>query len=170
VIRLAGAVMLAAGSVFLAAGAIAGLKQRVADLYQLISGLETVLRELDYRLAPLPELLRLAAGQTQGAVARFFSLAADGVDRPERGSFQELWRAAAKESRLCLDKEDLLLLHQLGGVLGSYDGENQCRALQMTLTRLEEQHRVAQERSGRLGRVYGVLCVSAGAFVLILLL
>ena len=57
-----------------------------------------------------------------------------------------------------------------GGVLGRYDGEGQREALALTRVQLSQcLERAAEDRS-RLGRVYGALGLTAGAFLVILLL
>ncbi|MGN0986066.1 MAG: stage III sporulation protein AB [Candidatus Enterenecus sp.] len=169
-IRLAGAALLAAGSGLLGLCAVHRLDGRVWDLRQLILGLETMIRELDYRLAPLPELLERAAAEAEGEVSQFFSLSARGASHLNGRTFQAVWRQAAEAAQLRLDQTDMALLEQLGGVLGRYDGESQRRALALAVDRLEERRVQAGERRARQGRVYGVLGLTAGAFLMILLI
>lgn len=169
-IRLAGAALLAAGTALLGLCAVRRLDGRVQDLEQLTAGLEVMLRELDYRLAPLPELLERAAAETGGRVSRFFGLCAQGASHLNGRTFQAVWCQAAEAGQLRLEQGDMALLEQLGGVLGRYDGESQRQALAAASVRLEERHGQAVERRGRQGRVYGVLGLTAGAFLMILLI
>lgn len=169
-IRMVGAALLTGGSALLGVCAVRHMDSRVNDLRQLTAGLETMTRELDYRLAPLPELLEQAAEQTGGRVERFFSLCAQGAGHLNGRSFLSVWRQAAEAAQLRLEQTDLAFLEQLGGVLGRYDGETQRRALDTAIARLEEQRAAAAEQSCRLGRVYRVLSLTAGAFLMILLI
>lgn len=168
--RLVGAALLSGGSVLLGFCAVRHMDRRVGDLGWLVTGLETMIRELDYRLAPLPELLDRAAGETEGSAALFFRLCARGAEHLNGRSFRTVWCQAAEAAQLRLEQPDLALLEQLGGVLGRYDGDSQCKALRASAQRLEEQRRQAAEQRGRLGRVYGILSLTAGAFLVILLI
>lgn len=169
-IRVIGAGCLAVGAVMLGFCAVRHLNHRVIDLDRLLDGLGTMRRELDYRLAPLPELLGQAAEQTGERVAEFFSLCARGAEHLNGRTFHKVWNEAMEASQLRLEQSDLAILNQLGGVLGRYDGENQRLALEEAKSRLEEQRRSAKEQSEKLGKVYSVLGLTAGAVVLILLI
>ena len=73
-----------------------------------------------------------------------------------------------KLERLCPDRA--ISLEELGEVLGRYDGDGQREALAHTraeLSRALEQAREAREKQGRM---YQVLGITAGAFLVILLL
>ena len=70
--------------------------------------------------------------------------------------------------RLQIEPEDLAVLQQVGGVLGRYDGEHQRQALEEAIVRMDERRRAAADRRNRMGRVYGTLGLTAGAFLVIL--
>ena len=75
-----------------------------------------------------------------------------------------------KQVPLGLDGPGRLALEELGEVLGRYDGDGQREALAHTraeLSRALEQAREAREKQGRM---YQVLAITAGAFLVILLL
>jgi stage III sporulation protein AB len=169
-IRLVGAVLLTGGSSALGFGAVRHLRDRVRQLRQLTEGLETVQRELGWRAAPLPEALCRAAEATKGPPSQFFQLCAQGAEHLNGRPFSQVWRQAAEASQLRLEPEDAEVLEQLGGVLGRYDGESQTQALEMAVSRLEEQRAQAAAQRDRLGKVYGALGVAAGLFLLILLI
>lgn len=169
-IRAVGTCFLAAGVVLLGSCAVRHLKGRVSELESLILGLNTMLREMDYRLAPLPELLEYAACQTGGHASEFFHLCAQGAEHLNGRTFQAVWKQAVEAGHLRLEQADLAILTQLGGFLGRYDGEGQRQMLEQVIGKLESQRRSAQEQSCRLGKVYRVLSLTAGAFVLILMI
>lgn len=169
-IRLLGAVLLTGGAALLGLCAVRHMNSRVNDLRYLIQGVESMLRELTYRLAPLPELLQFAQTQTEGRVALFFDLCAQGAEHLNGRSFQTVWEQAAEASQMRLEQPDLQCLEQLGSVLGRYDGDSQRKALEAAAVRLEEQHSMAEEQSRRFGKVYSVLGLTAGAFLMILLI
>lgn len=169
-IRVAGAALLAGGSVILGVCAAKHLNGRVNDLNQLLMGLETMTRELNYRMAPLPELFRQAAEQSKGKPAIFFDLCGQGAEHLNGRTFQAVWSQALEAAQLRLEQEDMALLEQLGSVLGRYDEESQHRALDTAIVRLEAQRNTAADQSRRLGRVYSVLSLTAGGFLMILLI
>ncbi len=55
-------------------------------------------------------------------------------------------------------------------MLGRYDGDSQRQALERVLAELSRRRERAEEDRRRLGRVYGVLGVTAGLFLAILLI
>ena len=169
-IRMAGIGCLAAGSVLLGVCAVQYLNHRVGDLEQLLEGIVIIRRDMDYRLAPLPELLKMAAEHTAGRVKVLFELCARGAEHLNGRTFYNVWNQAIEASQLRLEPPDLAILGQLGCVLGRYDEENQRQALDAAQMRLEEQLRIAKEQSRKLGRVYSVLGLTAGAFLWILLI
>ena len=78
------------------------------------------------------------------------------------------WRARGRVKRG--GSQYALALEELGEVLGRYDGDGQREALAHTraeLSRALEQAREAREKQGRM---YQVLGITAGAFLVILLL
>ena len=77
---------------------------------------------------------------------------------------------ALRETPLRLDEGDRAVLKQVGGVLGRYDSDSQTVALGQAVQRLSQQQREAEERQGRLGRVYGTLGVTSGLLFAIVLL
>lgn len=165
-----GTALLAGGSVLLGGCAVRHLSARVRELEDLIHSLHTILREMEYRLAPLPELLTQAAEQTRGQVSAFFRLCAQGAEHLNGRTFQMVWRQAMEAGQLRLEQPDLDVLEHLGGVLGRYDGESQRQALRESLDRLERNRQEAEDQSRRLGRVYRVLGLAGGAFILILMI
>lgn len=163
-----GAALLCAGSVLTGWCACGHLNGRVKELQSLIRGFEMILREMGYRLAPLPELFEQAAAQSGGHTALFFRLCAQGAEHLNGRTFQVVWQQAVEAGELRLERGDLDILEQLGSVLGRYDGDSQLCALKKAVERLELQREEAEEQSRRLGRVYRVLSVAAGALILIL--
>lgn len=169
-IRMVGAILLAGGAVLLGVSAAHRTRSRVRDLRMLADGLRAILRELSYRMVPLPELLCSAKEQTGERVQLFFSLCAQGAEHLNGRPFQKIWEEAAEAGQMCLEREDWQCLESLGYVLGRYDGESQLQALESSLDRLEERYREAAEQSRKLGKLYRVLGLTAGAFLIILLM
>ena len=169
-IQLLGAALLVAGCGGLGMSAVSRLDGRVRDLRELSAGLEILQRELGWRLAPLPKALEAAAGGAKGRAARFFEFCARGAGDLDGTPFQHLWQEGLTQCALRLNREDGELLEQLGPVLGRYDGDSQRQALEGVLVGLHSQQAQAEEDRRRLGRVYGVLGITAGLFLTIMLI
>ncbi len=168
-IRFLGAVLLSLGGLGIGLAAVSRLAGRVRDLRELESAVETLERELGWRLAPLPEALERAAEGIGGRTARFFRLCARGASAPDGGPFRQVWTECMGASRMYLEREDAAILEELGTVLGRYDGDSQRQALERAAARLTEQRKKAEERRERLGRLYGILGLSGGVLLVILL-
>lgn len=168
--QMVGAVLLAASAVLMGNCAIRHMRLRVRELQNLIHGLNIISRELVCRMAPLPELLGQASDQTKGQASVFFRLCGQGAAHLDGRTFLSVWKQAMEAGQLRLEGADLELLERLGGVLGRYDGENQRQALKYTIDQLEMQSRDAEAQCLHLGKIYRVLSLSAGAFLLILMM
>ena len=169
-IRFLGAVLLMAGCGGLGLSAVSRLDGRVRDLRELSAGLEILQRELGFRLAPLPEALEAAAGGTHERAGRFFAFCAQGAKQLAGVPFRTLWSRGLEQCPLRLNREDRALLEQLGPVLGRYDGDSQRQAVENVLAGLGRQQTQAEDDRRRLGRVYGVLGLTAGLFLTLVLM
>jgi stage III sporulation protein AB len=167
--RLLGAVLLAGGTALLGVTGAHRTQWRVRDLRMLTDGLRMMLRELSYRLAPLPELLCSAEEESEGSVKYFFALCVQGANELDGRTFHSIWRQSMQDSRMCLASEEWHCLDSLGAVLGRYDSDNQIQALNIAISRLDELRVQAEEQCKRLGKLYSVLGLTAGAFLMILL-
>lgn len=168
--KLIGAVLLAGGAAFLGFSAAAQLERRVKSLRGMLNALETLERELTFRLTPMPELLAELAKHAQPPVNAFFARCREGLDTLGEHTLSELWNEALDTVPMDLGPEDLQALRELGGILGRYDGEGQREALALARTQLGQCLTTAAEERTRLGRVYGALGLTAGALLVILLL
>ena len=169
-IRFFGAALLILGCGGLGLSAVNRLDSRVRDLRGLSTGLEILQRELGWRLSPLPEALEAAAGGTQDRAARFFACCAQGSRQLAGVPFRTFWSRGLEQCPLRLSREDRALLEQLGPVLGRYDGDSQRQAVENVLAGLSRQQAQAEDDRRRLGRVYGVLGLTAGLFLTLVLI
>lgn len=169
-IKLIGSIMLAGGAVFWGLAATAQLERRVKSLRAMLGALECLEREISFRLTPMPELIAQLAKQAQPPVGTFFARLLTLLPQLGERTLSELWSETLEALPMDLGDRDREVLRELGGVLGRYDGEGQREALSLAQGRLNQCLVVAAEERARLGRVYGVLGLSAGALLVILLL
>lgn len=168
-IRLIGALLIGAGGAWLGFGAAGRLGARVRALEELAEGLGHMARELELDQPPLEQLLERLIPGSRGAARTLFTGCRGALDRLEEEPFARAW-ARLVEGEPLLSKEGQACLLPLGQVLGRCGWEEEQRALDAVARRLEEEAGRAREERRRMGRVYEVLGVSGGAFLVILLL
>ena len=108
------------------------------------------------------------AHRTEEPARRLFSACRRALDGLERETFAHAWRRLTDQ--LPVSPEAKRALYPLGEVLGRYDGRGQQAAIAGARRELEGLRARAGEERLRLGKVYGALGVTAGAFLVILLL
>lgn len=147
----------------------AGKRREEQLLYQLIGILQFLEADLQYRLTPLPELCRLAAGETRGILRTvFLNLYRElkWQKLPDAGSCMY---AAIQRSGEIPPKVRRLLV-QLGHTLGRFDLPGQLQGIQSVRKRSEETlDTIRKNRDERL-RSYQTLGICAGAALAIILI
>lgn len=147
----------------------AGKRREERLLYQLIDILRFMESELQYRLTPLPELCRMAAGETNGVLRNvFLNLYRELTcqKQPDAGScmYASIHRSGEIPSRI------RRLLVMLGGSLGRYDLSGQLQGIQALRKRCNENlESIRKNRNERL-RSYQTLGVCAGTALAIILI
>lgn len=148
-------------------GIAAGYRRRERLLRQLLNVLETMESELKYRLTPLPELARTAAGDSGGVLRDVFLNLARELDWKVEPDAARCMRSAMDR---CHDLPASLKrpLRQLGQTLGRFDLAGQIQGLQgVQDTCRRELERLERNRDVRL-RSYQTLGLCAGAALAIL--
>lgn len=169
-LRFLGAVLLTGGAGMLGLGAATRLSRRVRTLHLLTEALDRMERELSFRLTSVPELFALLADYIAPPVGTFFACCRDNLSRLGEERLEDLWRDALAASDMELTEEEQQILETLGGILGRYDGEGQSRTLALARTQLERCMEAATVERDRMGKVYSVLGLAAGALLVIALL
>mgnify|MGYP002511570326 FL=1 len=168
-IHVLGAALVAAGGAWMGFQAAAGLRKRGRAVRQMEEGLALLERELELNAPPLSRLLERGAAHSQGPARALFQGCTQGLDNLDREDFSSLWRRLVRE-RAELTPEGQAILLPLGNTLGRYEGERQRETLSAARRRLGELAARLETDSRRQGRVYQVLGLSGGAFLVILLL
>lgn len=147
----------------------AGKRREEILLYQLMEVLQIIESDLQYRLTPLPELCRMAAGETKGILRSVFW----NLNRelhcqkfPDAGSCMY----AAIQCSGEIPARVRRLLVQLGHTLGKFDLQGQIQGIQSVRKRCEESIvYIRKNRDERL-RSYQTLGICAGAALAIILI
>lgn len=168
--KLLGIAFLLSGSVGVGLSAIRRLERRVTALRSLVDALQVMKCEMEFQAPTMEELLFAAAQRAAEPASRFLNRCAQELERGDQRRFFELWENCASDELPELAFDDREILLSLGGILGRYDTEGQKEAIAAARARLFSCLNEAMEARQRKGRVYGALSVSAGMFVLILLI
>lgn len=130
---------------------------------------QSTLREGERQLCDLgiqtPEWLDWM--QKQKTLGAFAEQCRAGLERS--GSFSAAWRAALAQAEFPLEKDELWVLESLSDVIGRCDIAGQRAALRSAQDRLELYACRAGEEKRRLGKMWSVLGLSAGALAVVLL-
>ncbi|MEG1878353.1 MAG: stage III sporulation protein AB [Pseudoflavonifractor sp.] len=168
--KLLGALLLAGGMAALGHGAVLQLDRRLGLLRGFCAALETMERELSFRLTDMPRLFLALSDAKPAPVGKFFASCHKGLDRLGERPLELLWQEALADLPPVLSGEAREVLQGLGGVLGRYDGENQREALALAASRLRACSAAAAEERIRMGKVYGTVSLTGGVLLTILLL
>ena len=169
-IRALGGAMLFCGCAYCGWLAARRLSVRVQVIRQMLTAVQIAQRELRFALTSVPRLLLLLQQQSGEPLRGFFRRCCEGIRSLERQSLDELWQSVLTQSALPAGKEELRVFSQLGKVLGRYDSSGQETFFIYAAETLEGCLEAAEEERKRMGKVYHVLGVAAGGFLLVLLL
>ena len=147
----------------------AGKRREERLLHQLIGILKFMESDLQFRLTPLPELCRLAAGETKGTLHTvLMNLYRELCWQKLLDAGSCMYAAIQRSGEIPAGVRRPLV--QLGHTLGRFDLPGQIQGIQAVQKRCEESlGKIARNREERL-RSYQTLGVCAGAALAIILL
>jgi stage III sporulation protein AB len=168
-VRLLGAVLIAGAGAWIGFHAESRLRSRVRALGEMAVGLSLLEQELELDGPPLPQLMERLERRTAGSARKLFGGCRQGLERLEQEEFSALWhRLVADAAELGQEGQDCL--YPLSHTLGHCDTREQCRTVAVVRSRLEELRGRAEVECRRQGKVYRVLGLSGGVFLVILLI
>lgn len=169
-LKFAGALLLLCGCVGVGMQQVRKMDRRVTVIRSLLRALETLERELSFRIPLMEEMLSAAANAAEEPTCSFLLLCKDQLKENTGTTFANIWNNAAKEKFFFLKKQELDPVCALGEILGRYDCEGQKQAIRQTCAALEDILVNAESERKNRGRVCKVLSTVIGAFLVILLL
>jgi len=167
-VRYIGIVLIALTFGGIGAVAAARVGKRCSSLSNILSFLKMFKVELRCSMSET-ELLVYSAAETMEQppcfVEDFRLFAAEGESLPNA------WRSAVMKRRqeLCLKRNEMDAVLQLGGIFGSYDAAGQTAAIDAAEIRLEEMYSSAQKECAQKVRLYRTLGMLGGAAAAIIL-
>lgn len=162
-VKLVGSVCIFAAGLWVRHVRVSARRRELDTLSSLMSALGQMETEIRMARTPLPALLRRLGQSGQGPVGAFFRLAAEELQNGNMAS----WDMAAAE--LPLAETDRAVLGELGkGLRG--DEESACRAIALSIKRLEDSRAAADGRLRPENERTTALCFSGAALLVILLI
>lgn len=166
-IQLWGAIFVIGGCTYLGLTKAQDLRQKVMVTQDFIQALSYMKREITQNHRMLPEIIKKLAEKKDNFVGEYFRILQNQWE--EGNSFATKWEYSIQvDSFLPHVLGDLL--EPLGCVLGQYDSFGQGEAISRLIEELIQLKEEQQQESQRLGKVYGVMGVTFGLFLVILLL
>ncbi len=167
IIKLIGALLVVASCGGFGISIASGYKKEVLALKKLITSVDRMVGELEYRLTPLPELLRLAGKTSEGPVGTFFLRVVKELNRQLSTNAQDCFTLALSET-YDVPNISRSLLEEMGTWIGQYDAETQIKGL-LAIKQQAENHlsEFTRDMDKRL-RSYQTLGLCAGAAIAIL--
>lgn len=145
-------------------------RDRPQHLRQLQSALQGLATEISYGATPLPEAFASLAATHRSPIADMFQAAATQLTRPgttAAAAWQEGLEALVKRS--ALGQRDLVVVRQLGTVLGLSDRLDQERHLLLALQHLQREEVLAEQERQQNERMWRYLGVLSGLLLVIVL-
>lgn len=166
-IKLIGALLIVAGCGGFGFSIAANHRREEKTLRMLLSALDFMECELQYRMTPLPELCRRAAGQCTGGLQSVFNILARELDQQISPDAMRCMSAALAQVPE-LPKRAKYALKAMGQTLGRFDVSGQLRGLEsVRLACRRDLEDMERNRDTRL-RSYQTLGLCAGAALAIL--
>ena len=163
-----GAILIIAGCSGCGFAMAAGKRREEKLICQLMGILQVMDADLQYRLTPLPELCRMAAGEAKGLLQTVFLNLYRELSwqkQPDAGSCMY----AAIQRTGDIPPRVRRLLVQLGHTLGRFDLPGQLQGIQSVRSRCEEALSVIRQNRDERLRCYQTLGICAGAALAIVL-
>ena len=167
-LHLMGGLCVIAGSAVIGLQLVAQRRKRLEEWKQILAACRLMERELRCREPDLSELLDEVARQSDGAVGSFFAGCRSRMRELGSCSFASIWRENLNQANLCLRQQEQDLLAGLGAILGRYDRESQCTALNRVATELEAQFREEGNEAQKRNKLYMTLSIAGGMLLVVL--
>ena len=164
-----GAILIIASCSIYGFSVAAGKRREEQLLWQLLELLQFIERDLQYRLTPLPELCRMAAGKTKGILCTVFLNLYRELSwqkLPDAGSC--MYAAIQRTGEMPASLRRALI--QLGHTLGRFDLSGQLQGIQTVRKRCEDTLGTIRKDKAEQLRSYQTLGICAGTALAIVLI
>lgn len=153
------------------------VKDRLEKLCMLKQQFSMIRGDISYSKTPLPEALynmgeRLEKDLSATEFQNFYKEVSKRLMARPGIPFQKIWEDAVEHylEKTTLNKNDLQLLSSLGGQFGYLDRDMQLKTIDLYLARLEEDRLLEVQKAGEKMRLYKILGILAGVFLVVVML
>lgn len=167
--RWIGAILVIVGCGGFGFGIAASQRREMQQLRQLRKMIAYMECQLQFSLAPLPELCRMAAGEGGGKLKRLFLTLARELEEQRYPDVNSCMLCAIRKNAPLPDSVTKIL-KQLGHTLGTFDLPGQLKAFASAERECEREGNVLETNKEQRLRSYQTLGLCAGAALAILLL
>lgn len=169
-IKITGALMIVlacSGAGFFIAQSFINRTKEIRQLQNIVSYIET---EIIYGHTPLYTIMRNISTREKGGVSEIFATISEGM-KLNQSSFAQCWQEAFEKLRLktSLKERELLIMLQLGSILGQSDRESQQKYIRIAFTHLRSEEQDAHELEKRYEKLSRTLGVLTGILIVVLL-
>ncbi len=171
-IKLLGSLMVLLASTGIGFWAGERKKERKKQLKELMLHMKVLYGEIEYGRTALPEVLEIVASRNQGDMTGFFEKVASELEEMQGESFRSIWNRCL-ESELTatsLQKKDKILLEGLGENLGFLDQKMQLTTITHYMMNLEAAIEEAEIEVKEKVKLYQLLGLLGGVFIMIVML
>ena len=145
--------------------------RQLQQMRQLLSAIEYMKDEISYRMTPLEQVFEVLGAELSGAVGAFFACCCRRMRQERTSSIQDVFCAAMRDAAgLHLPRQAHGALASLALVLGKFDVEGQCRALDLASERIGRTIRELEDNRQERCRSYRTIGICAGFAVAVILL
>lgn len=163
-----GMVCVLVGAVALGVQCVRRRQLEQTQLRQFFAAFYGMERELRCRSPDLVDLLEQASWQTGGTVGQFFQDCQAALCQLEAHAFDAIWAEQLTQTPFQLNPNAREAIRTVGAVLGRYDTDTQCRALQYAGETLEAMWKMGETTLRKRNQLSMTLSVAGGLLVLVL--
>ena len=168
--KTGGLVLIISSAFLLGLKCVDGKQRTARALGDYCSMLTLLSGELRSSEQPLPALLGEICPRARGRASMFLMVLMASMDRLGEQRFGSLWREALEQTAGELPSDARYELVKLGGVLGRYDTETQCREIGSCILLLRERELKLKNELPQYRRlVFGLVLTGAGMISLVLI-
>ena len=139
---------------------------REKELKEMKNALNIFKAKIKFTYEPIPNIFLEISNKIDGNVGKIFERASNRMKEENAG---DAWVKAYDDVPSNLIEEDIVILKNLGRLLGQTDIEGQLSQIEVTETFLNEQIRQAQEEKNKNEKLYSKLGVVIGLAIVIVL-
>ncbi len=170
--RLLGSVLVLGAALWIGAYFAAKERYRLQELEELERSILLLQGQIQYLLAPLPEVLESISWKAEGAIGEVFRDAAERMEQRDGSSAEDIWREVWQEKakQTYFTHDDIEAVLFFGRSLGYLDREQQEGSIRLFLRYLEDCMEQGRKRLEKNGRLYYGVSVLSGLLLVVTLL